>query len=192
MTTEQNCDEFEPLVSALIDDELSGAELSRVEAHLLNCSACRELVDEFRMVNNSVALLGDPGNESPSTAVETFVVTRQRPSMKSWMSVWRLAPIGAVAALLIGLFLVTTQSPPAATAAQLTPEQFVKPMADLNRINLHQQRDQELMLRTLGMDLRTLKLELNQLENAGPEDRERLEIQIETMLKRVEAFEKNH
>ena len=78
-----------------------------------------------------------------------------------------------------------------ATAEQLTAEQFVKPMTDLNRINHQQQRDQDLMLRTLGMDLRSLKLELKQLENAAPEERLRLEKQIEKMLHRVEEFETN-
>ena len=93
---------------------------------------------------------------------------------------------------MVGMFLVTTnQTAPVATAEQLTAEQFVKPMTDLNRINHQQKRDQDLMLRTLGMDLRSLKLELKQLENAAPEERLRLEKQIEKMLHRVEEFETN-
>ena len=46
-----------------------------------------------------------------------------------------------------------------------------------------------MMVRTLSMELRSLKLELKQLENAGAEDRARFENQIEDILRRVEKFE---
>lgn len=184
-----NCDEFEPLVSALIDNELTDQERIDVENHLKCCSSCENMLHEFGQVDSAIESLGFEGNEHSSGNVETFVVTRKKPALKDWLSVWRLGPVGVVAALLIGLFLVTAQSTPEVTAEQLTPERFVKPMTELNRINLQQHRDQELMLRTLGMDLRTLKLELRQLESAQPEDRDRLEKQIETMLQRVRSFE---
>lgn len=187
-SNDQTCEQFEPLVSALIDGELSGSELELVNEHLADCQSCRELRDDFTSVDGCVATLAsDTANEK---ITETFVVTRQKPSLKNWISVWRLVPLAAVATLMIGFFVVTAdQTAPEATAEQLTPEQFVKPMTDLNRINQQQQRDQELMLRTLGMDLRSLKLELKQLENAGPEDRARFENQIKEMLDRVEQFE---
>lgn len=187
-SNDQKCEQFEPLVSALIDGELSGSELELVNAHLADCQSCRELRDDFAGVDGCVvALASGPANEH---ITETFVVTRQKPVLKNWLSVWRLVPLATVAILMVGLFIVTTdQTAPEATAEQLTAEQFVKPMTDLNRINQQQQRDQELMLRTLGMDLRSLKLELEQLENAGSEDRARFENQIEEMLDRVEQFE---
>ncbi|WP_075082227.1 zf-HC2 domain-containing protein [Mariniblastus fucicola] len=185
----QTCEDFEPLVSAMIDGELSASELLLVNGHLEGCESCRRLRAEFVTLDASISLQTLAGEERENTLTETFVVTRQKQSIRNWMSVWRLIPLAGVAALMIGLFLVTTHSAPQATAEQLTPEQFVKPMTDLNRINHQQQRDQELMLRTLGMDLRSLKLELKQLENTGPEDRTRFENQIEAMLKRVEQFE---
>ena len=184
------CEQFEMQISEMLDGELSNDEMESVNEHISVCDSCRELRDGFASVNRSVSLLGASSavaeNEQYS---ETFVVIRQKPSLKNWFSVLRLVPMAAVAALAIGLFLVMSQPAPEAAAEQLTPEQFVKPMTDLNRINQQQQRDQELMLRTLGMDLRSLKLELNQLENAGPEDRTRFENQIEEMLNRVEQFE---
>jgi hypothetical protein len=187
---EQNCDQFEPMVSALIDNELSPDEHSILNDHLDQCDSCRQLMRDFESVNSSVDSLSfAPSVDRANSQLETFVVTRQKQSLNNWLSVWRLVPLAGVASLLIGLLLVTAQPAPEATAEQLTLEQFVKPMTDLNRINHQQQRDQELMLRTLGMDLRSLKLELIQLENAGPEDRTRFENQIEEMLSRVEQFE---
>lgn len=185
----QHCAPFEPMVSAMIDNELSVEEQTLLLKHVDECDSCRQLMAEFESVNacvDSLAVAKD------SAQTETFIITRQKPTLKPWISVWRLVPLAAVATLMIGLFIVTTnQTAPKATAEQLTAEQFVKPMTDLNRINQQQQRDQALMLRTLGMDLRSLKLELMQLENAGPEDRKRLEQQIEQMLQRVQQFEAN-
>lgn len=189
-SNDQQCEQFEPLVSAMLDGELSPTELDQVNNHLAKCDSCRQLRNKFASVDKSVLRLGEfdcPTDQGSIT--ETFVITRQKPELKNWLSVWRLVPVAAVAALSIGMFLVISHPASKATADQLTPEQFVKPMTDLNRINQQQQRDQELMLRTLGMDLRSLKLELNQLENAGSEDRVRLENQIEEILNRVEQFE---
>ena len=189
----QNCDDFEPMVSAMIDGELSRDEQGLLSSHLDDCVACRRLLTDFEAVDIAVETLAPASSLATlEKRTETFVLTRQKPSLKSWLSVWRLVPLAAVAALMVGMFLVTTnQTAPVATAEQLTAEQFVKPMTDLNRINHQQQRDQDLMLRTLGMDLRSLKLELKQLENAAPEERLRLEQQIEKMLHRVEEFETN-
>ena len=184
----QNCDQFEPMVSAMIDGELSNEEQLLLGNHLERCESCRELTRDFESVNVAVdSLAAATGSDHDSKLTETFVVTRQKQSLHNWLSVWRLVPLAGVAALLIGLFIVATQPAPQASAEQFSAEQFVKPLSDLNRINQQQQRDQELMLRTLGMDLRTLKLELKQLDNAGS-DRDRIEEQIEAMLQRVQKF----
>ena len=184
------CEQFEPLVSAMLDGELSGAELQSVNEHLAVCDSCRKLERDFGAVDDGVSLKLNRPADSQNGHTETFVVTRQKPSLKSWFSVWRLVPMATVAALMVGLFIVmTNQTAPDAAADQITPEEFVKPMAELNRINRQQQRDQEMMVRTLSMELRSLKLELKQLENAGAEDRARFENQIEDILRRVEKFE---
>ena len=190
-----DCDTFEPLVSAMIDNELLPNERVELNLHLNQCESCESLVREFQQIDEAVGALGlgPEGNDVEnrmSEFSETFVVTRQKQSVKNWFSPWRLVPLAGVAALVVGLFMVVSQPAPEATADQISAEEFVKPLTDLNLINLQQQRDQDLMLRTLGMDLRALKLELKQLESAVPEDRQRLEQQIETMLERVGSFEK--
>ena len=191
-SNDPQCEQFEPLVSAMLDGELADADLQTVNKHLAVCDSCRDLKKDFSTVDDGVRSMASDSaeNQNGHTKTETFVVTRQKPSLKSWLSVWRLVPLATVAALMIGLFIVTTnQTAPDAAAEQLTAEQFVKPMTELNRINRQQQRDQEMMLRTLSMELRSLKLELMQLENTGDEDRARLENQIEDILRRVEEFE---
>jgi hypothetical protein len=191
----QDCEKFEPLVSAMIDDELLPGERIELDAHLEHCKSCGNLVLEFQQIDSAVGAMGlgplaSEGNDIEQRVTETIVLTRQKQSVKNWLSPWRLVPLAGVAALLVGLFLVMAQPAPEATAEQFSAEEFVEPLADLNRINLQQQRDQDLMLRTLGMDLRALKLELKQLESADPEDRQRIEKQIEMMLERVGSFER--
>jgi hypothetical protein len=174
----------------MIDGELSGDELTSVHQHLKNCRSCGQLHFDFAEVNKAVgALSANLTDASHDRVTETFVVTREKTSLKNWLSVWRLAPLAGVAALLVGFFVVTIQPPDNVSADQLSPEQFVKPMTELNRINQQQQRDQDLMLRTIGMDLRTLRLELKQLKSASPEEHTRIEEQIESMLQRVQDFE---
>lgn len=182
------CEDFEPLVSAMADGELGEEELRSVQLHLAKCSACKSLSEDFVGINGVVTSFSDRPQEPNNDVRETFVVVRRKNSIRNWFSVWRLAPLAGVAALLITLLVITVQPPPSATADQLSADQFVRPLSDLNRINHQQQRDQELMLRTLGLDLRSLKLELGQLENASSEEREAMEQQIEKMLQRVQEF----
>jgi hypothetical protein len=90
--------------------------------------------------------------------------------------------------LLAILSITIINGPTPAKADQVTPEQIVKPMKELHLINLQQQRDQDLMLRTLGMDLRSLKIEIAQLEPGSPE-RKLLTEQVEAMIEKVRLFE---
>ena len=187
--SQNRCDDFEPLVSAMIDGELSPDEANSVRAHIAECASCRFLSTDFVEISKVVKSFSDgPQGSSDENVHETFVVTRRRNTVRNWFSVWRLAPLAGVAALLVTLLVVTVQPPPSATADQLSADQFVRPLSELNKINHQQQRDQELMLRTLGLDLRSLKLELGQLKNASPEEREAMEQQIESMLQRVQEF----
>src|SRR5579859_6577031 len=50
------CD-FEEDVSALFDGELRDEEAARVRAHVETCAACRELLDDFESVRESVRSL---------------------------------------------------------------------------------------------------------------------------------------
>lgn len=77
------CTAIEPLISAMIDDELGPAERATVESHLLACPACAHLGDDLRAVRRVVgasfaalvAAAPEPRSTSPSAPPPT---TRRR------------------------------------------------------------------------------------------------------------------
>ena len=82
--------------------------------------------------------------------------------------------------------MILVQDQPA-KANLVSPEQVAQPMSELHRINQQQSRDQGLMLKILGMDLRALRLEIDHLpENS--QERINLTQQVDAMLKKVRAF----
>jgi anti-sigma-K factor RskA len=196
----QNCEKFQILVSAMLDDELTPEEQTDLGQHLEQCDACRHLMNRFEAVNKGVELLSQPEHvpggiksklEKTAVKTETFVVTRQKPSARDWLSVWRLIPLATAASVVFGLAFLATRTPEPVAAEQFSTEQFVKPVQELQFISEQQQRDQELMLKLLGMDLRSLRLELNQLDAESPE-RKKFSKRIDAMIERVREFESNN
>ncbi len=51
------CMIFEPLVSVMLDDELTQTEQERLQVHLDRCPSCQHLLDTFSQVDESVGLL---------------------------------------------------------------------------------------------------------------------------------------
>ena len=193
MNEKSSCTFFEPLVSAMLDNELELHEREQLELHLERCSHCKELLRAFGQVDSAVEIplserLGSVSRISitPKPPIKTLPVKRQ--SGNRWPSVWKLISLAAAATLLVSLAITAIPGPRTATAEQISADQFVQPMKDLRRINLQRQQDQDLMLRTLGMDLRSLKIELNQLE-PGSDERKNLAAQVDTMIEKVSRFE---
>lgn len=54
----ERCAEFEPLLSACCDDELSGEQLGDLENHLAVCGTCRSTLRAFRAAPKAAAALG--------------------------------------------------------------------------------------------------------------------------------------
>ena len=50
------------LLSALVDGELSGAELDRANAHLAACDQCRTEASSFRQLKHELRALAGPGD----------------------------------------------------------------------------------------------------------------------------------
>jgi negative regulator of sigma E activity len=197
-TDPSQCEIFEPLISAMLDGELTETEQNELLAHLDECSTCRAQVQAFQNVDQAVSSMNSTAiayeeslEKTKSTdrlsngklSVDRSIVAH--PSTWSW---WRVIPLAVAASLLAILSITIINGPTPAKADQVTPEQIVKPMKELHLINLQQQRDQELMLRTLGMDLRSLKIEIAQLEPGSPE-RKLLTEQVEAMIEKVRLFE---
>ena len=125
------------------------------------------------------------GRDSMSSEAGTLEPIQNK---TNWFSVWRLIPLGVAATLLVCFGIAAWPNPQPVNANQILPEQIAGPMFELETLNNQKQRDQDLMLRTLGMDLRAMKLEISQLE-PGSEERERLETQIDLMIAKVRKFE---
>lgn len=194
----ESCELFEPLISASLDGELNSSELETLNKHLLRCQCCRQMAEDFAQGDLAVELLG---SENVSDLSTTFATSGSHPetsvviptletsqSRNSWFSVWRLIPVGVAATLLVCFGIAAWPNPQPVNANQILPEQIAGPMFELETLNNQKQQDQDLMLRTLGMDLRAMKLEISQLE-PGSEERERLKTQIDLMIAKVRNFE---
>lgn len=187
------CQIYQPLVSVMLDGELTEAEQERLQEHLDSCASCRRLLVRFPQVDMAVGLLSGRNNEGVATndlnGIDGSVSKFERPVKKRLtFSAWRLIPLAVAATVLVCLGMAMLPTPNPVTAEQVSPEEVVRPIKELHLINLQQQRDQELMLRTLGMDLRSLRLEIAQLDS-GSEERQNLENQINEMIEKVRHFE---
>lgn len=175
--------EFEPLVSSFIDNELDDNAKSDVIAHLASCETCRNLHRAFCNVDSLVFFSDERASRLRSE--RSGCQPTPEPIRNSRLG--RLVLFAIVGTLLLCVSQVLIQDRSAA-ANPISPEQVAQPMQEMHMINQQQRRDQELMLRVLGMDLRALKLEISLLPEDSQE-RNRLTQQVDAMLERVRQFE---
>lgn len=196
-----NCETYEPLISAMIDGELESSERNELNSHLQNCAMCKQRVITFEQVDAAVAMLssdgknagssGNPTLNSQTTIPFPMHPPKMAPPRSSKLNPWRLIPLAAAATLLICLGIAAWPNPRPANAELISPSQIVEPMKELHFLNLQKQRDQDLMLRTLGMDLRSMKLEINLLE-PGSAERVGLAAKIDAMIEKVNVYQANN
>ena len=195
-----NCDTYEPLISAMIDGELESGERNELNSHLQNCTMCKQRVIAFERVDAAVETLSHNSDAARSTneailrlqSAVPFAMypPKKAPPRANNLLIWRLIPPAAAATLLICLGIAAWPSPRPLIAESISPAQIVEPMKELHLLNLEKQREQSLMLRTLIMDLRSMKLEINLFE-PGSAKRISLASQIDAMIERVELYETN-
>ena len=109
------------LLQKLLDGEAPPAEVADLSRHLEGCSECRQVLDEFRQVDE--ALAGEPLPALPpgfaARVVATSVGARSQPLDLWWTAfprAWRIALAAALpAAALVGIVLgrAMAPSPPA-------------------------------------------------------------------------------
>ena len=196
-----NCESYEPLISAMIDGELETVERNDLNSHLQNCATCKQRVIAFEQVDAAIATLSHDSGFAETPACATPYATAKPPfdmrppksaaPRKKQRLIWRLVPIAAAATLLIGLAIATWSNPQPASAEPISSSQFVEPMKELHLLNRGKQRFQGVMLQTLDLDLRTLKLELNLLET-DPAARESFAEQIDAMIEKVKLLEEGN
>lgn len=100
-------------LSAWLDGEVTPEERWRVEAHLADCAACRDLVQDLREM---AASLGSEKVPPPPASLEGRIRWRLRSEQKSWRRrVRRALPAGAIASLaaagLLVAFLIADRGP---------------------------------------------------------------------------------
>lgn len=173
-----DCESYEIAISEMIDGELTSSEKLNLTNHLLKCAECRQTVRDFEVVTSSVFRSVLPGLEG----VHGRGVLSPRKSSKIRSSVrYLLAVAGTVLAASV-LFLVFV--PPSTVDAEvLTAEQVFVPVQELHLINLEQEQDHQLELKTMELELRRLRLELAEL--ADDHDTLRVNFDIEQMIDRV-------
>jgi hypothetical protein len=195
-----NCDAYEPLISAMIDGELESNERNELNSHLQNCAMCKQRAIAFERVDAAVETLSQDSAATRAAKIANLRLhsaapfamypPKKAPPRANKLLVWRLIPLAAAATLLICLGIAAWPSPRPASAELISPAQIVEPMKELHLLNQRNQRNQDLMLRTLGMDLRSMKLEINLLE-PGSAERVSLAAQIDAMIDKVTMFQAN-
>ena len=165
-----SCESFEIAISEMLDGELTGSDKTRLGQHLIQCASCRQTVREFEALNHSLMSLGEPQ--------ETPLVRRKIKS--SWISAYRVIPAAIATALAVCLLFMVW---PLLQPNQVNAEELVERMQTAEQVTAQQQLDQELSLRVMEMQLRMLRVELEELQESN--ESEALEVAIDSLMHRV-------
>ena len=191
------CEEYGPLISAMIDDELSADERARVDVHLQSCAACRRRAAVFTELGR---LAATPAPLPPSdwrNEIEHRAYVRKRKQRLSWATTYVAA--AAVLLAMIGTvwhfrgvhterlavnpktaIVQHDQDRPPAKESTLTG-----PLETLQVVSRQEKRTYNAMRRLMAWDLRALKLELKQMDLA-PAQIKQLGRRIDMLIDRVE------
>lgn len=159
-----DCEHFELLISCGIDGELTGDERLELSRHLDECSSCRVRSVKFKKVNELAGQLGILDDATctkvvvPVTIKSGSVGNPDRPG--HW---YRFVPYAALVGLAAGLVVWIGAFLPDSKHADAS--EVVVPLVSLMQINSTRQEDHEFFRESLELDLRTLKLQIDALEN---------------------------
>ncbi len=96
-----NCNQICELFSAMLDDELTGEDRARFEAHLLSCDGCKNEYQVWQRISR--VLREDEISLKPSPEFTANVMSRLKTDTKPrlWPAVWRTPTAAAVAAVML-------------------------------------------------------------------------------------------
>ncbi len=101
MASEQRCGDYNPLLSAYLDGEVTAAERSELLQHMATCASCRTTMDEYRFIGTQ--LRGLPPLLTPDDLTDAiYAQTVDAPPRRLSLLTSRVRyPIAAVAAVLL-------------------------------------------------------------------------------------------
>ncbi len=182
-----SCEQFAPLISAMIDGELELDAAVQLNEHLESCQACQQRAARFRQLDGLVFQNSQPLSGKPlaKTVVTKFSAAQPHSLTRTLM---RWVPLATAAAILVGLMVATFPS----SRSTVTAEQIARPLAELEMINADHRESQERMRKIMELDLRALKLELAQLDENNGEavttQKKQLEQHVDQLIERVNQF----
>ena len=160
-----NCpDDIKTLLSKMVDGEVSPDERSRVDAHVVECAPCREMLDLFR--KNETLVSTALGSEAFGNAVLESVVRKIRQegppeadpieeSPLEWLRARAWIPLSAAALLLVGLLVVVVRQSGEVRELRSAFETARGSQDDLLRSALADRSQQDAIIRDLKIALAT-------------------------------------
>ena len=196
-----DCDRMGLLISAQLDGELTEAERPKFEAHLEQCSTCRNRMKSFEQLNHWVEIdqaieatsclempAGEWGGFAEFTKADFQV--EKKPMKSDGTSLKRIAtrliPMAAAASVILGLGIAALP-----TGKTVTAEEIAAPLAELDLIQERQAEGQAQLLATMQFELRILRLELAAMASEeksktdSSSDQQRIEEKLDLLLEKV-------
>lgn len=140
------CDEAQELITALVDHELLDPERSSLEGHLQECTRCRSVLEEERVLKQATHAVGmsirAPNEFRDRILSDPRIVPEKRPARRWQDYLWpmphSLRPVFAAALILIvalsTFYWFQQRSTPIALAAVDTYDRFLKKELPVQRI----------------------------------------------------------
>ncbi|MEZ5319899.1 MAG: anti-sigma factor [Vicinamibacterales bacterium] len=133
------CEDARPLVSALVDDELPGADAAAVRAHVETCAGCRGLLQDLQRIRDTARSLGPiPPPEHLWLEVAGQVRLGQdggRAPARDHSATWQWAGLAAaIVAVTLGAYALSRVTAPSSTAAPTTTTAATDPSDPTARV----------------------------------------------------------
>ena len=104
----KSCQEYQELISRLLDDDLSAGEQSELERHIASCPDCRAMADAFRALSQTI---GEDLEEPDERLHENIMADVRREALRRRQAPKRLHRILALAACAAVILLAATKLP---------------------------------------------------------------------------------
>lgn len=185
----EHSETWEPLVQDLLDGELGADQATATRKHLERCVACQQAVAAWAEVDRFCIAAVDgapqPDDEHipnlPNWATRTVPPRKPNRSRAPWVD-W--IPWAAAAAALIGIGFLISPRP-----TEITAEELVKPITQVQFLHTQVEQDQELRVEVLDLELRALRHELSLLETSDADRKKQLADSLDQLIERLHPLQ---